>query len=76
MSRPPRPRRAIILLSVLILMGAGITAYLVNVPILWIAAFEVVALAGIAVRLSQPRQAHPAASGRDDSPAKPDQGPA
>jgi hypothetical protein len=61
-----------VLLSGLILVGAGIGAYLVNVPVLWIAALEAIAVVGIGAQITRPRQPDQLQSGHDRSPGKPE----
>jgi hypothetical protein len=69
-AKAKRPLRAILALSVLIVLGLGIAAYLVNLPLLWIAIGEVVALAGIAFRASKANQPQPLAESAHDQATK------
>ena len=51
--------RAVLALVTVIVLGLGVGAYLVNVPLLWVALGEVVALAGIAIGASRTKRAQP-----------------
>jgi hypothetical protein len=62
--------RAILALSVIIVIGLGIAAYLVNLPLVWIGIGEVVALAGIGFRASKASQTQPLAESAHDQATK------
>lgn len=62
--------RAILALVVIIVLGLGVAAYFVNVPILSIAIAEVFALAWIAFRVTRPRQPQPLAESAQDQATK------
>lgn len=65
MSSPPRPARAILALLTVIVLGLGVGAYLVNIPLLWVAVGELVALAGIALVATRSKRTQPVASETD-----------
>ena len=69
-AKPKRPMRAILTLSVIIVLGLGIAAYLVNLPLLWIGIGEVVALAGIGFRATKANQPQPLAERAHDQATK------
>ncbi len=65
-----RPMRAILALTVVIVLGLGIAAYFVNVPLLWISIGEVVALAGVGFRATKVSQPQPLAESAHDQATK------
>lgn len=69
-TKPKRPMRAILALLVIIFLSLGVAAYFVNVPLLWIAVGEVLALLGIAFRASRPRQPQPLPESAHDQASK------
>lgn len=70
MSSPGRPVRAVLALVTVIVLGLGVGAYLVNVPLLWVAVGEVVALSGIAIGASRTKRAQPVLSETSDDVSK------
>jgi heme A synthase len=62
-ARPARPARAVLTLVLTIVLGLGVAAYLVNMPVLWIAVVELVALIAIAGLVSRARRAEPVTGG-------------
>jgi 4-hydroxybenzoate polyprenyltransferase len=63
-----RPTRVLLTLVILTLLALGLAAYFVNLPIPWIIAAGVVALLGIAWRLSQSKQTQPVARNDREGP--------
>ena len=59
------PARAILALLTVIVLGLGVGAYLVNIPLLWVAVGEVVALAGIALVATRSKRTQPVPSETD-----------
>ncbi len=59
MSAHGRPARAVLAVALVIVVGLGVAAYLVNVPLLWVAIGEVVAVAGIALLATRARRPQP-----------------
>jgi hypothetical protein len=66
----PRPARTFIILAVTIVIGLGIAAYLINFPVRWIVVGEVLAMLGIAWRVSRLKQPQPVAQGQQDAAPK------
>jgi hypothetical protein len=66
----PRPARTFITLSVTIVLGLGIAAYLINFPVRWIVVGEVLAMLGIAWRVSRRKQPQPVTQGQQDAAPK------
>lgn len=66
MSSPGRPARAVLVLVALIVLGLGAGAYFVNVPLLWVAVGEVIALTGIAIGATRTKRAQPVTSETSD----------
>lgn len=58
--------RAILALTVMVVVALGVSAYFVNVPLLWIGIGEVIALGGIGFRATRVRQPQPLAEGVQD----------
>jgi hypothetical protein len=71
MSSPGRPARAVLALVTVIVIGLGVGAYLVNVPLLWVAVGEVVALTGIAFGVTRTKQTQPVTSETSDGFSEP-----
>ena len=69
-AKQKRPLRAILALSVLIVLGFGVAAYLVNLPLLWIGFGEVVALAAIGLRATKANQSQALAESAHDQATK------
>lgn len=65
MTSPGRPARAVLALVTAIVLGLGVGAYLVNVPLLWVALGEVVALTGIALVATRSKRTQPVTSETD-----------
>ena len=63
-----RPTRVVLTLTMLSLVGLGVAAYLVNIPIGWIIGGETVAMVALAWRLSQSKQPQPVSQSTDDAP--------
>ena len=70
MSSPGRPARAVLALLAVIVLGLGVGAYFVNVPVLWIAVVEVLALIALAFQAMRFRQPQPVTSEPPDSESK------
>jgi hypothetical protein len=52
-----RPSRLFIVLTVVIIAGLGVAAYLVNFPIVWIAVVGALVMVGLVWRISRPKHA-------------------
>ncbi|MGH7696357.1 MAG: hypothetical protein ACRENH_15335 [Gemmatimonadaceae bacterium] len=70
-AKPKRPMRAILAFSVIIALGLGVAAYLVNVSLLWIGIGEALALIGIGFRATKVSQTQPLAETAHDQATKP-----
>lgn len=62
--------RAILALTVFVVLGLGVAAYFVNIPLLWIGIGEVLALAGIGFRATKVSQPQPLAESAHDQATK------
>lgn len=70
MSSPGRPPRAVLALAAVIVLGLGVGAYLVNVPLLWVVAGEVVTLTGLGLRATRAKRPQPVTSDAADGTPK------
>jgi hypothetical protein len=59
MAKPVRPSRAFIWLTLIILGSLGITAYLINFPVVMILIGELVVMLGLAWRMTRVKHAQP-----------------
>ena len=71
MAGPKRPNRAILSLLALLIVALGVTAYLVNVPILWVVAGMLGGLLAILLRASRTKRPQPVATETSEPPAEP-----
>lgn len=71
MTTAKRPARAILSLIVLAIIALGVAAFLVNVPVLWVIAGEVLALAGVGAGATRLKRPQPVTQLDEGGPAKP-----
>ncbi|MGQ0640415.1 MAG: hypothetical protein ACT4P6_06515 [Gemmatimonadaceae bacterium] len=70
MAAVKRPTRVVLILTALILLGIGVAAYFVNLPLAWIVAGEAVAMLALAWRVSQSKQSQPVAPSEPEAGSK------